>query len=210
MRAYRSDRVVRLLSRAVAIAYFGAWGLSAMVLVAMPAIKVLAGGDGALEVGLPVPASVVDAEATVLTRWGEMRMEVEDVRGSFRMPVSVLPWSLFAVLWTYVAVCAGLTLLFLGHLRRIFEHVRRGVPFDAENAIHLRWLGVLLLGLAVITGVTELVTSLAVRSGLASDSIVVPTLSIDVSLVFVALVLLVLGEIFRYGAELEDEQSYVV
>jgi hypothetical protein len=101
--------------------------------------------------------------------------------------------------------------LFLHHLRRIFQRVRDGIPFDAENAMRLRRLGIVLLALALLNGVAELVVALAVRGNLSDGNVIVPaTLPIDMSLVFVALVLIALAAIFRRGAELEDEQSLVV
>ena len=211
MEAYRPDRVVRVLTALVSIAYFGLGILGALVLIAAPLVKLLTDGDPDWIWGLRVPASVPEAEATVLTTWGPARLEVEDVRGVLRLPLSMLPWWLVAVLWAHAAVVFALILLFLHHLRRIFQRVRAGAPFDAANALRLRWLGLLLLAVAVVNGVAELVTSRAVRAGLSSGSITVPRgLHVDLSAVLVALVLVALAEIFRRGAELEDEQSLVV
>ena len=69
----------------------------------------------------------------------------------------------------------------------------------------------LLLALALYSGVTESVTSLLVKQGLASGNVTVRAgLHIDVPIVFVGLVLVAMAEIFRRGAELEDEQSLVI
>ena len=133
------------------------------------------------------------------------------MRGSLRLPVTILPWWLFAVIWTYVAAAVAVSLMFLHHLRRILQRVRAGEPFDATNAPRLRWLGLRALAFAVVTGVAEFVTSLAVRSGLISERVAVPLgFSLDGSVVFFGIVLLSLAEIFRRGAELEDEQSLTV
>lgn len=53
--------------------------------------------------GLPVQAEMRAADAAVETRWGGAQLEIEDVRGSLRLPISAIPWSLFGVLWTYTA-----------------------------------------------------------------------------------------------------------
>jgi hypothetical protein len=55
-------------------------------------------------------------------------------------------------------------------------------------------------------------TAIVVRRGLpAGSSLTVPTgFHTDLTLVFVALVLMALAEVFRRGAELEHEQSLVV
>jgi hypothetical protein len=137
---------------------------------------------------------------------------VDDVRGELKLPIATMPWSFLALLWSYAAVAFGLLLVFLKNLRRIFQRVRDGAAFDAENATRLRTLGALLLALAGLKAVAELATSVAVRRGLAPDSslIVPPGFHVDLTLVPVALVLMALAEVFRRGAELEHEQSLVV
>lgn len=216
MQAYRPDRVVRVLTTVVSIAYFAIWGGALLVLTLVPAMKLFAGNDRDWVLGLgtiqvELPATAGDSLATVPTTWGPARLEVDEVRADLKMPIVVLPWSVVAVVWLEVAVGSALMLLFLHHLRRIFQRVRDGAPFDAHNALRLRWLGLLLLALAVLAGVAELATSLAVREWLARSSITVSTgLHINGWLVFVALVLVALAEIFRRGAELEHEQSLVV
>jgi len=211
MREYRPDRVVRLLTGLVSVAFFGLLVLGVVLLIGLPTVKLAAGDDPDWEIGLTVPVAPLDSGATVLTRWGDARLEVEDMRGSLRLPVGALPWWLFAVIWTYVAAAGALMLMFLHHLRRIFQRVRGGAPFDATNALRLRWLGLLALALALLKGVSESITSLAVRGGVISDRVEVPLgLSVDGSLVFFGLVLLALAEIFRRGAELEEEQSLTV
>lgn len=211
MQDYRPDRVVSVLTGLVSIAFFGLLVLGVLVLIAMPVAKLVAGNDPEWVIGLTVPVASVDSDATVLTRWGNVRLEAEAMRGSLRLPVAMLPWGLFAALWTYMAAGVALTLLFLHHLRRTFQRVRSGAPFDGTNAVRLRWLGILALALALLKGVSEFVMSLVVRGGLISERLEVPLgLSVDGSLVFFGLVLLALAEIFRRGAQLEEEQSLTV
>jgi hypothetical protein len=69
----------------------------------------------------------------------------------------------------------------------------------------------LCVAVALFNGVAEFVTSLAVRNGLVSGDLVVTTgLRVNMLVVFVALVLVALAEIFRRGAEHEHEQSLVI
>jgi hypothetical protein len=127
------------------------------------------------------------------------------------LPLGPLPWSLFALLWLHVAVIAGLVLAMLHHLRQLFRRVRGGAPFDATNAMRLRWLGWLLLALATLNTVAGAAVSLAVRGAVTDGSVGIPaSLEVDMTMVFVALVLLALAEIFRRGAELEDERALVI
>ena len=212
MQAYHPDRVVRVLNTLVSIAYFGLLAVAVVLLIAAPVAKLAAGGQpDNWTWGLEVPATLLDSESSVHTSWGPARLVVEDVRGILRLPIATLPWWLVAVLWSHVAVVLGLMLLSLHHLRRIFQRVRDGAPFDADNALRLRWLGLLLLALAVFNGIAGLATSLAVRKEIQGGVVAVKTgLRIDLPLVFVALALVALAEIFRRGSELESEQSLVI
>jgi hypothetical protein len=76
----------------------------------------------------------------------------------------------------------------------------------------LRTLSVLLLALALLNAAAEVATSVIFRSGLAADShLAVPNgLHVNGTLVMVALVLMALAEVFRRGADLENEQSLVI
>lgn len=211
MRAHRPDPVVNGLTTVLSFAYYLMMGLAVLVLIGTVALKLVATDSPDWVWGLEVPASLSAHDATVRTTWGAARIEVEDVRAHLRMPIAMLPWWLFALLWTHLAVVSALILLFLHQLRGIFRRVRDGDPFDAKNALRLQRLGLLLGAFTVVQGVAALVTSAAVRGGLAGDNITVPLeLNIDLRLIFVALVLGALGEIFRRGTELETEQSLVV
>jgi hypothetical protein len=211
MREYRPDRVVRVLTTVVSVAYFVFLAGGVAALVTAPAVRLFAGGHSNWEWGLKVPTTVVDTEATVRTAWGAARLVVDEARADLHLPIATLPWWLVAVLWTHAAVAIVLVLLCLHHLRRIFQRVRDGSPFDAQNALRLRWLGLLLLALALFKGFAELATALAVKNRLLGGDVVVVTgLRVDAPVVFIALVLVALAEIFRRGAELEDEQALVI
>ena len=210
MHATRPDGVVRFLTLLVSIAYAGAWAGALIVLAGAPLVRAL-GGDTHWRWGLPVPVTIADVDATVVTGWGAAQLEVEDVRGVLRLPIATIPWWLFGVLWTHTAVAFALMVALLHHLRRIFQRVRDGAPFDVQNAVRLRWVGLLLLALSLLNGLAELVTSVMVRQGLAGGRIAVAGgLRFEATFLLTALVLIALAEVFRRGAELEHEQSLVV
>jgi hypothetical protein len=212
MRNVRPDRVVRLLTTLASLAYFGFWVGAGLVLTALPAVKLAGGSATGFHYSLELPVTIPNLETMVQTGSGPAPLKLDDVRAELQLPIPMLPWPLVAVLWTYTAVAAALMLLFLHNLRRIFQRVRDGAAFDAQNASRLRTLSVLLVALAMLRAVAEVATSIAVRRGLATGSsfAVPPGLHIDLTLVSVALVLMALAEVFRRGAELEDEQSLVV
>lgn len=210
MRNLRADRVLKVLTGMASFAYYLLWVGAALVLVALPAVKVF-GGTG-FHYGLELPVAVPNVDAMVDTAWGPAPLKLDAARAELQLPIPLLPWSLVAVLWIYTAVAAVLMLLLLHNVRHIFQRVRDGAAFDTQNAYRLRTLSVLLFSLAMLRAVAEVATSIAVRSGLAATSglAVPPGLHVDMTLVLVALVLMALAEVFRRGTELEDEQSLVV
>lgn len=211
MQAYRPDRVVRVLAALVSLAYFVMLAGGVVVLAGMPVAKLVGGDNAEWVIGVPVPVRAIGPDAAVQTRWGEARLQIEDVRGSVRLPIRMLPGWAFVALWTYMAVSAAVVVMFMHHLRRIFQRVRGGAPFDSENAVRLRWLGILALATALLLAASEFAATLTVRDGLISDRLVVPlSLSVNGWIVFFGLVLLALAEVFRRGAELEEEQSLTV
>src|SRR5688572_24300071 len=160
MQAYRSDRVVSVLTIWVSIAYFALCVATALAFILPPVAKLLVRDDdwivGLGHVDVELPASVLDSAATVRTGLGPVRLELHQVRADFQVPIARLPWRGVALVWIQLVVGSVLMLFGLYHLRRIFQRVRDGVPFDAHNARRLRWVGLLLLALAVFRGIAEL------------------------------------------------------
>jgi hypothetical protein len=210
MLPFRPDRVVRLLTVLVSVAFFGTLVLGIIVLIGLPTGKLLAGDDPDWTVSLDIPVAFDRPDVTVPTGWGDALLEIEDVRGSLSVPVGIVPWWFFALIWACAAAWIALMLTFLHHLRRIAMRVRDGVPFDASNARRLRWLGLVAIGMGLLEGVNGLVGR-AVREHVIVEGLRMPaSLTIDGSTVLLGLVLLALAEIFRRGAELEHEQSLTV
>ena len=207
----RRDQLPNILATVTTVLFYLTIAGSALVLVGLPIIKLAGAENQQWSWGIPVSAVAAEGETSVATRWEGTVLRVEDIRGSLRLPLGPLPWSLFALLWLHGAVIAGLMLAILHHLRQLFRSVREEAPFDAANAVRLRWLGWLLLALATINTVAGAAVSFAVRGAVAGGGVRVPaSLKVDMTMVFVALVLLALAEIFRRGAELEDERALVI
>jgi hypothetical protein len=184
---------------------------SVVILVGAPGARLWAAGHPNWTWELGLPAIVQGAEARVVTGCGTAELVVQHVRGDLILPLASVPWWLFAALWAQTLVGLGLLLLAVYHLRRIFQRVRDGAPFDAQNARRLRWFGLLLLGLTLFHSLSELVTSMAVREGVVSGTVrVAANPRLDLEQVFIALVVVALAEVFRRGADLEREQALVI
>ena len=195
----------------VSIACFLLWITAILVLVAATVARLVTRDQPGWTWDMGLPAVVHGSEAPVVTSWGPARFVVDHVRGSLVLPISLMPWWLLALLWTHALVGLGLLLLIFHHLRRIVQRVRDGMPFDAQNAVWMRRIGLLFLGLTLFNGLARSVTAMAVRGNVVSSTIsVARSVDLDFGNIFIALVVIALAEVFRRGTELEHEQSLVI
>jgi len=209
----KSDRVIRTLTALASFGYYFMWAGAAVVLIGLPLIRLFGEPLGGFYFGLEVPLTSAPFSTRADMLWGWAPLTVDAIRTKLELPISEMPWPLLALLWSYTAAFGALVLLVLQNLRRLFQRVRDGAAFDAQNVVRLRRLGALLLAIAGLNAAAGLATSIVVRRGLAAvgSSLTVPSgIHIDMALVPVALVLMVLAEVFRRGTDLEHEQSLVV
>jgi Protein of unknown function (DUF2975) len=139
------------------------------------------------------------------------KADIRDAHGSgtLRFP----PPSGMVLTTTALLVVLGLAigLWVLVQLRAVFRTLRDGRPFVAANARRIRWIGY-----AVILG--EVVRSLVLfggnayaRTHFAADALRFDAWpSIDVFAIIHGLIILVVAEVFRAGARLDEDQSLTI
>ena len=161
-----------------------------------------------IPVSFNVETGVLRAAAPVP---GNTKVEIRDAHGSGTLrfpPPSGMFLTTTAVL---VALYLTIALWVLVQLRAVFRTLRDGRPFVAANAMRIRWIGY-----AVILG--ELVQSLALFGGnayakthFAADVLRFDAWpSLDVFAIIHGLIILVIAEVFRAGARLEEDQSLTI
>jgi hypothetical protein len=212
MDTFRADPIVRLLTVIVSFLYRAAWVFGAVLIVAVPALELLAGTETLQDFSIGVPATVELERVTIGTAWGgPLGLEMDEAEGSLRVPIASAPlWFRLAV-YSGLAVIYGLVLRFLFYLRQLFLRVRAGKPFDERNAATLRWLGLLLVLIDTLGSAYRYRLSQVVLRAMSPPSMpVTSSFSMNGAIIVVGLVLLVLAEIFRRGAALEDEHAHGV
>lgn len=116
------------------------------------------------------------------------------------IPVKLIRFSIFGfVIW----------LLLL--LRKLVRSVEKSDPFNIKNGNRLLWIGLSILIIAVFDFFHDILLNIFITPRLSFDSIV-PESSIhfNLSLLLVAMVIIVIGEAFRIGAEMKEEQELTV
>jgi hypothetical protein len=205
------DRLVRLLNALVSAAYYLLWIAVTVLFIAAPVARLWTRGQPGWFWHLSLPVIARGSASPVDTSWGPARFVVDQARGNLVLSLDGLPWWLPTMLWAQALVGLCLLLLIVHHLRRIIQRVRDGMPFDVQNAIWMRRIGLLFLTLTLFNGLVRLMNSMVVREGVTGDTIgVTGELRLDFGNLIVALVVIALAEVFRRGSELEHEQSLVI
>jgi hypothetical protein len=211
VKPFRPDRVVRILTMLVSVMYHLAGVALVLVILVLPGARALAGDSDRFTITFTVPVITSNTVPLAQTPWGPADVELKNTEATMRLPVGRAPWWLVAAMTIGVGVGLGMTMYFLYHLRRIFQRVRDGAPFDAENAWRLRRMGLILVAYAAFWGVFYASMVSWVGGWLrGTDLAVSHGMRFDLKLIVFALILMALAEIFRRGGELEAEQSLVV
>lgn len=110
-----------------------------------------------------------------------------------------------------VAVLMAIALFVIWQLRKLFRRFADGEPFDPSNVGRLRAIGVGMLGLSLGATVFSSLLTYVVSQRFHSEGVeFVTTTNFDGSSLFAAAVLFILAEIFRLGAQLQEEQALTV
>jgi len=107
-------------------------------------------------------------------------------------------------------------LLMLLSLRRAFNNLSGGTPFPRDNIRCIRRTGLAILGMAAVEMITDAVGLGFIRATttVAGKSVVIPwevwLMDFPLVTILAGLAVLILAEIFRAGADLQDDQALTV
>jgi hypothetical protein len=116
------------------------------------------------------------------------------------IPVKLIRFSIFGfIIWILLL------------LRQLVRSVEKGDPFNIKNGNRLLWIGLSVLIIGVFDFFHDILLNIFITPKLSFDSII-PESSIhfNLSLLLVAMVIIVIGEAFRIGAEMKEEQDLTV
>jgi hypothetical protein len=116
------------------------------------------------------------------------------------IPVKLMRFGMFGVM---------IWVLFL--LRQIVRSVGRGHPFDPENGKRLRWIGVSILAVTLFDFFHDILLNIFITPRLSFDTILPQSsVSFNVEDLLSAMVIIVIGEAFRIGAEMKKDQDLMI
>lgn len=164
-------------------------------------------GDN-LTLDLPI-ALVLNAPVQGVDGAVQTDARLEKLSGNLRFPVRkgmFLPGSVFLV-----GILFGLLLWGLTQLRQVFRSLSRGRVFLPENARRIRWVGfTVLCGEAARTAVVYLWSYYTSQHFTANGLRFAATIDFSGMTILSGLAILVIAEVFREGARLQEEQSLTI
>ena len=96
-------------------------------------------------------------------------------------------------------------------IRKVIVSLRQGDPFTRENGRHLRRIALVIIAIAAVKSFNHSLGHWLVLKELSFGEIWIKrTLDIDLSIVFLGLLILLIAEIFYTGAEMSDEQKLTI
>ena len=112
-----------------------------------------------------------------------------------------------AAVLTYAV--SAITLLVL--LRRILQSVSAGTPFVEANARRIRAIGNLIPVFGLLIQALHWATALVTMDTVAAEGLHIrASLSPNLTYLFIGLVIIALGEVFRYGSQLQADVDLTV
>ena len=189
------------------------WYIVAFSMVLAAGIAVLSafhdigGGELDIPVSFSVDAGALPVRAPSL---GVATAKIERVRGSliFSPPPGT---SLIGPALLAVVIMLAFVLFVIGQLRAVFRTLRDGRPFVPANATRLRWIG-----FAVIAGELARTAGIYSANSYVMSHFFAPGLRFDsrpdlsVLTIVHGLIILAIGEVFRTGTRLDEDQSLTI
>jgi Protein of unknown function (DUF2975) len=210
MKAMGNSSLASLLMSLINIGCYGTLvllALSACLLVIAPWVD-----PPRIEVGLAVPTAfklAPQAHPMTASPPGMENVHLEEARGSLRFS----PRSKIIVADAALLLIAILSLILwvLLQLRAVFRTLRSGQPFVSTNAIHIRRIAYAVIAteiaraLLIYTGMRYAAAHFSIQGARFEAS---P--DINIIAIICGLIILVIAEVFRAGARLDEEQSLTI
>jgi hypothetical protein len=171
---------------------------------------VATGQSAKLDVNLPVRFQLDEASYQVRSdRLGVEAGTIHKARGELKFKNPGGGFVAAFVAWPLLQL--AILLIVLYQLRKLFAALAAKVPFDVANARRVRLMAFAILVGQAIGGLMTLGFTSQLKNSFATEGVTLtPAPNFNLGLIIFALVLLVIAEVFRIGAEMKAEQDLTV
>ncbi len=117
----------------------------------------------------------------------------------------------FVVGFILVLLLLAVGLLVIYQLRKIFATLAGRTPFTKENARRIRIIGIAVIAGALLNTIVYFMLGLYISNFVQLPGVeLIANLKVDFGGIFLGAVIIILAEVFRYGACLQEEQDLTV
>lgn len=197
-----SYRILRLVTNIVwALTIF----LGALMLVIMVATAI-----GTINVSMSIPVAIeLDASRFSLTPVDEEQaVTLEAIEGELDLDLASVP----AYFWIFILAVVALVIWLVTLVRDVVRSLETS-PFTPKNADRITTIGWIVLGCVLVVPFLPALTATPIDQLVRADGLTLEPLD-DVSFnlggIMISCIILVLGQVFRYGTKLEDDARYTV
>lgn len=179
-----------------------------LTLVAVVGALKPGGTDHQIEMGVRIEPDETQYKIAA-PEWGVADAKVVEAQGKvrFKNPGGAHAAALMA--WSNAMLFIALFSVY--HLRRIFKALAAGEPFDPANASRIRWIGLALIATQPMGFLMRLAFARQVQDAFHAEGIkIAPAWGFNLVVVLFGLMLIVIAEAFRIGAEMKKEQDLTI
>lgn len=180
--------------------------LAVTIVVAVVVFVATAFADGPLDA--PIQFTPDDDTYTLASdAWGSGTIldAVGMARFNERSPSLIALWGAAVLVYAVSAI----TLLVL--LRGILQSVAAGTPFVEGNARRIRAIGILIPAFGLLIQALQWATELVTMNTVAAEGLhIEASLTLNLTYLFIGLVVVALAEVFRYGSHLQADADLTV
>ena len=208
MKVIGKRSVASVLKFITTAAWYIQWVLLVFVLGVLLVVFIGKGFvDSDLEVTLVTPQTIPEVAATDPAFW-DTSLKLSAGKLHYKTKID---WKLVLFSLSHVLLTFGLTLWITFLLRKIFSTLTHETPFIPENAYRIRKIALLIMLLAPVKFSENLYHHLIASHyfTLAGERLATQ-LSFDFQIILFGLILLIIGEVFRIGTQLKEENELTV
>lgn len=189
---------------------WGILGLILIVLVLQTLYALLTSNFSGIDSELSVRFEL-DPEAYRISSsaMGIESAEITNAVGKLKIADPSPGYALALRFWDFLTL--GIAFVIVGSLRGIFVDLAAGRPFAPSSARRLRTMGAVILGGQFAGAAMGFTLGNRLEAALATEGLTLtPDFGFNLGAIFLALVILVIAEVFRLGAELKRDQDLTI
>jgi len=205
MKAIGNKSLAGLLANAISVVWWLEW-ISFVSVIGFAISTVIV--KRSFAVSIPVTFSPVTVQRIIPASKNLSAGVLSSANGT--LYVNMVPsWQHVALLLAGLTILFALVILVTFQLKAIFSSFKRNLPFHERNMARIKNIAFILVGYSIIQWLFEIVLNRTLVANFRWETVHL-TYNFNMSALVIGLILIVLAEIFRLGATLENDNKLTI